>query len=54
MVITDGLNMKGAANYATSAEINLAAILAGNDLLLIPQEVPATINLIKKAIELKT
>ena len=54
LVITDGLNMKGATNYATSAEINLAAILAGNDLLLIPQEVPATINLIKKAIELKT
>ena len=54
LVITDGLNMKGAANYATSAEINLAAILAGNDLLLIPQDIPATINLIKKAIELKT
>ncbi|MCL7763226.1 serine hydrolase [Polaribacter sp. Z014] len=54
LVITDGLNMKGAANYATSAEINLAAIQAGNDLLLIPQEIPATINLIKKAVELKT
>ncbi len=54
LVITDGLNMKGAANYATSAEINLAAIQAGNDLLLIPQDLPATINIIKKAIELKT
>ncbi|WP_405607201.1 glycoside hydrolase family 3 N-terminal domain-containing protein [Polaribacter sp. Asnod1-A03] len=54
LVITDGLNMKGAANYATSAEINLAAIQAGNDLLLIPQNIPATVNLIKKAIELKT
>ncbi|WP_036823178.1 glycoside hydrolase family 3 N-terminal domain-containing protein [Polaribacter sp. Hel1_85] len=54
LVITDGLNMKGAANYATSAEIDLAAIQAGNDLLLIPQDVPATVNLIKKAIELKT
>ncbi len=54
LVITDGLNMKGAANYATSAEINLAAIQAGNDLLLIPQEIPATVNMIKKAIELKT
>ena len=54
LVITDGLNMKGAANYATSAEINLAAIQAGNDLLLIPQEIPATVHLIKKAIELKT
>jgi beta-N-acetylhexosaminidase len=54
LIITDGLNMKGAANYATSAEIDLAAIQAGNDLLLIPQNVPATVNLIKKAIALKT
>ncbi|MEO9570468.1 MAG: glycoside hydrolase family 3 N-terminal domain-containing protein [Polaribacter sp.] len=54
LVITDGLNMKGAANYSSSAEIDLAAIQAGNDLLLIPQDVPATVNLIKKAIELKT
>ena len=54
LIITDGLNMKGATNYATSSEIDLAAIQAGNDLLLIPQDVPATVNLIKKAIELKT
>ena len=54
LIITDGLNMKGATNYATSAEIDLAAIQAGNDLLLIPQDVPATVSLIKKAIELKT
>ena len=54
LIITDGLNMKGAANYASSSEIDLAAIQAGNDLLLIPQDVPATINLIKKAIELGT
>jgi beta-glucosidase-like glycosyl hydrolase/CubicO group peptidase (beta-lactamase class C family) len=54
LIITDGLNMKGATNYATSAEIDLAAIQAGNDLLLIPQNVPASVNLIKKAIELNT
>ena len=28
LVITDGLNMKGAANYSTPAEIDLAAILS--------------------------
>lgn len=50
LVLTDGLNMKGAANFATSAEINLAAILAGNDMLLIPQEVPASIKMLKKAV----
>ncbi|MFY0631484.1 MAG: serine hydrolase [Flavobacteriaceae bacterium] len=47
LVFTDGLNMKGAANYSTSAEINLAAILAGNDILLIPQDIPATVSLMK-------
>ena len=54
LIITDGLNMKGATNYATSAEIDLAAIQAGNDMLLIPQDVPASVRLIKKALELKT
>jgi beta-glucosidase-like glycosyl hydrolase/CubicO group peptidase (beta-lactamase class C family) len=54
LIITDGLNMKGASNYATSAEVDLAAIQAGNDLLLIPQDVPASIALIKKALETKT
>ncbi|TYP96480.1 beta-glucosidase-like glycosyl hydrolase [Tenacibaculum adriaticum] len=51
LVITDGLNMKGAANYSSPAEINLAAILAGNDILLIPQDVPQTIKLFKESIE---
>jgi beta-glucosidase-like glycosyl hydrolase/CubicO group peptidase (beta-lactamase class C family) len=54
LIITDGLNMKGASNYATSAEINLAAIKAGNDILLIPNEVPATVKIIKQALLLKT
>eukprot|EP01090_Pellita_catalonica_P002249 TRINITY_DN1186_c0_g1_i1.p1 TRINITY_DN1186_c0_g1~~TRINITY_DN1186_c0_g1_i1.p1 ORF type:complete len:977 (-),score=163.06 TRINITY_DN1186_c0_g1_i1:2850-5780(-) len=50
LIITDGLNMKGAANYSTPAEIDLAAILAGNDMLLIPQDVPESIRFIKKAL----
>lgn len=54
LIITDGLNMKGASNYATSAEIDLAAIQAGNDLLLIPQDVPASVRLIKQALLLNT
>lgn len=51
LIFTDGLNMKGAANYSTSAEIDLAAIQAGNDILLIPQDVPATVDLMKKSLE---
>ena len=54
LVFTDGLNMKAAANYSTSAEIDLAAIQAGNDILLIPQNVPASFDLIKKSIANKT
>lgn len=50
LVITDGLNMKGAANYNTPSAINLAAFLAGNDLLLIPQDVQGTVTLFKEAI----
>lgn len=54
LIITDGLNMRGATDYATSAEIDLAAIKAGNDMLLIPQDVPASVRLIKQALLLKT
>lgn len=50
LIFTDGLNMKGAANYSTPAEIDLAAINAGNDILLIPQDVPATVKLMKQSI----
>jgi beta-N-acetylhexosaminidase len=51
LIITDGLNMKAAADFASSKEINLAAILAGNDLLLIPHEVPETMTYFLKAIK---
>ena len=51
LIITDGLNMKAAADFASSKEINLAAILAGNDLLLIPHEVPETMAYFLKAIK---
>ncbi|MBS9773557.1 MAG: serine hydrolase [Tenacibaculum sp.] len=51
LIFTDGLNMKGAANYSTPSEINLAAFLAGNDILLIPDDVPNTIKLFKEYIK---
>ena len=53
LIITDGLNMRGATDYATSAEVDLSAIKAGNDLLLIPQDVPASVRLLKQALTLK-
>ncbi len=51
LVFTDGLNMKGASNYAKAATVNLTAFLAGNDVLLIPKDVPETIVLFKKSLK---
>ena len=40
LVITDALNMKGASDFKTPGELDLAAFLAGNDILLISEDVP--------------
>jgi len=40
LIITDALNMKGASNHSAPGEIDLAAFLAGNDILLISEDVP--------------
>lgn len=50
LIFTDALNMKGAANFKAPGEIDLAAFKAGNDILLISEDVPAAAALIKKAI----
>ena len=50
LIFTDALNMKGAANYAKPGEIDLAAFLAGNDMLLIPEDVGAAVKKIKRAL----
>jgi beta-N-acetylhexosaminidase len=51
LVFTDALNMKGAANYAKPGDIGLAAFLAGNDMLLIPEDVKTDVKKIKKALK---
>ncbi|PCI07239.1 MAG: beta-N-acetylglucosaminidase [Flavobacteriaceae bacterium] len=51
LIVSDALNMKGSANFASSANVNLAAILAGNDLLDVPLDIPGTFELFKKALE---
>ncbi len=40
LIFTDALNMKGASNYSSPGEIDLAAFLAGNDVLLISEDIP--------------
>ena len=50
LIITDALNMKGSADFASSEEINLQAILAGNDVLDVPLNVVKSIALFKKSV----
>jgi len=40
LIFTDALNMKGAADFKQPGEIDLAAFLAGNDVLLISENIP--------------
>ncbi|WP_373056266.1 glycoside hydrolase family 3 N-terminal domain-containing protein [Zunongwangia sp. H14] len=40
LIFTDALNMKGASNYSEPGDIDLAAFMAGNDVLLISEDVP--------------
>jgi beta-glucosidase-like glycosyl hydrolase/CubicO group peptidase (beta-lactamase class C family) len=49
LIFTDALNMKGAANFSSPGEIDLAAFLAGNDVLLISEDIPKAHQLIVNA-----
>ena len=46
LIFTDALNMKGASEYKESGEIDLAAFLAGNDILLISEDIPKAFQLV--------
>ena len=49
LVLTDALNMKGAADFKEPGDVDLAAFLAGNDILLIPEDVPKATRKIAEA-----
>lgn len=49
LIFTDALNMKGASNNNKPGEIDLAAFLAGNDILLMSEDVEGSIERISKA-----
>lgn len=48
---TDALNMQGVAKYHTDGELELKALLAGNDILLAPGDIPKATLLIKNAMK---
>ncbi len=49
LIFTDALNMKGASNFKEPGEIDLAAFLAGNDVLLISEDIPKASQLLVNA-----
>ena len=51
LVFTDALNMKGVAKYYQPGEVDVRAIMAGNDVLLFPEDVPVAVNQIKLALQ---
>jgi beta-glucosidase-like glycosyl hydrolase/CubicO group peptidase (beta-lactamase class C family) len=51
LVFTDALNMKGVSNYFEPGELEVRALIAGNDVLLMPASVPKAIEAIKDALK---
>ncbi len=51
LVITDGLDMKGVTKNNKKGKVALKALMAGNDILLIPDDIPASVQVIKEAVE---
>lgn len=49
LVITDGIDMKGVTNTYSGGDAELAAMVAGNDIILLPPDVPQSIARIKAA-----
>jgi beta-glucosidase-like glycosyl hydrolase len=50
LIITDGLDMGGVTNHYSHGKAELHALLAGNDILLSPVDVPAAVAEIKQAL----
>ncbi len=53
LTFTDALEMKGVAKYWPGGEAAVQALIAGNDMLCLPESVPDAIDAIKKAIDQK-
>src|SRR5688572_8420089 len=53
LVFTDALEMKGVAKYFPGGTIAVESLIAGNDMLCLPEDVEQTIDAVKKAIKEK-
>jgi beta-glucosidase-like glycosyl hydrolase/CubicO group peptidase (beta-lactamase class C family) len=54
LIITDALNMQGVAKYYSNGEAAYRAFLAGNDILLFPDNIPRAKQMIMDAVEAGT
>lgn len=53
LTFTDGLEMQGVQKYFPGGEASLQSLIAGNDMLCLPTDVPETIEKVKAAIKKK-
>lgn len=53
LTFTDALEMKGVSKYFPAGEAAVQALIAGNDMLCLPEDVPAAIDAIETAIKKK-
>jgi beta-glucosidase-like glycosyl hydrolase len=51
LTITDGLEMQGVKKFYPNGEASVQSLIAGNDLLCLPDSIPMVVSKIKKAIE---
>lgn len=51
LVFTDAMNMQGVAKFFKPGEVEVKALLAGNDVLLFSQDVPTAVAMIRSAID---
>ncbi|MEO5642730.1 MAG: glycoside hydrolase family 3 N-terminal domain-containing protein [Bacteroidia bacterium] len=50
LIFTDALNMKGVSSFNEQGEVDVKALLAGNDVLLFSGDVPKALSMIKASI----
>jgi len=51
LIFTDALNMKGVSSHFAPGDVDLKAFMAGNDVLLFPENVPAALQKFKAALQ---
>lgn len=51
LTFTDALDMKGVSKYFPNGEASVEALIAGNDMLCLPEDIPLAVGKINQAIE---